>query len=98
LNAVASDELRFRGSCDERQVAGDGLLRGVSACRRSTQRSKGAAIEKCSDRKVQRSKSAAIEKCSDRKVQATAVSSITTYVLQNDMRFSEGLVSVVPTD
>ncbi|MCP4888894.1 MAG: hypothetical protein GY904_20060 [Planctomycetaceae bacterium] len=51
-----------------------------------------------SDRKVQRSKSAAIEKCSDRKVQATAVASITTYVLQNDMRFSEGLVSVVPTD
>lgn len=38
LNAVASDGLRFRGSCVERHVAGDGLLRNANACRRSTQR------------------------------------------------------------
>ena len=77
LNAIASNELRFRRSCVERHVAGDGVRRGANACRRSTQRLKNAG---------------------DRKVQATAVASITTYVLQNNMRFSEGPVSVDPAD
>lgn len=75
LNAVASDELRFRGRCVERQVAADGLLRGANACRRSTQRLKSA-----DDRKVQ-----AIEKCSlPRSRQSRRMSSRTTCVFLKD--------------